>query len=130
MAILQLWQFRRLRNDSHPLPHPSKDVQRLAQLVFRMGSGHDGPQAGFAFRYSGVGDAWSEYAFLEELAAELHGQAAFANHDRRNWRFADRCVPAADVESQIAQFLFEKACIVPELFHELRLLLQHVESCD
>src|SRR5215510_432384 len=88
MAILQLWQFRRLRNDSYPLPHTSKDVQRLAQLVFGMGSGHDGPQAGFAFRHSGIGNAWCEYAFPEELAAELHGQAAFANDDRRNGCFA------------------------------------------
>src|SRR5947209_20565970 len=91
---------------------------------------HDGADARFSFSHGGEGDACGHYAFVEEFAGELHGQLAFADDDRRDWRFAHWRILAADIEAKSAEFLFEIARILPELLHQLWLLLEHIKRGD
>src|SRR6185437_9145704 len=89
---------------------------------------HDSPQAGFSFSNCGISNPRREHAFIEQFAAEIHGEAAFTNDDRRDRRFAGRSIDAADVEAQQSQLFLKEASIGPELVHQFRLLFQHIKG--
>ena len=114
----------------HPLPDTLQHPQRLLQLFLRVRRGHDGADAGFAFRHGGECDAGAEHAFFEQLAGEVHGELAVADDDRRDRSFAGRSGAAADVEAEQAEFFFPEARVLPELFHALGLVFQNVEGRD
>src|SRR6185437_6050389 len=117
-------------NNPHPLSHLLQYLQSTAELVLRMRGRHDGAQACLAFRHRGKGDAGHEYAFLEQLAAEVHGQLAFADDNRRDRRFAGWRVAASNVEAEQAQLFLEETCIAPQLVDQLRLFFQDFEGSD
>src|SRR5215467_1488915 len=115
-------------NNSHASTHLLQHFQRSRQLIACMCSGHDGPQASLAFGDRGISDPRREDPFFEQLAAELHGQAAFADDDGRDRRLTGWSVHAADVETEPAQLFLEEAGVLPEFFDPFRLLLQHIEG--
>src|SRR5215469_6912425 len=97
-----------LTNNPHLLPYPLQYLQGPGQLILRMRSAHDGPQARFSFSNRGISNPRSEHAFIEQLTAEVHGEAAFANNDRRDRRLAGGRIDAADVEAQQSQLFLKE----------------------
>src|ERR1039458_1702038 len=116
--------------DPHPLADALQDVERLVEFFARVGRGHDGTDARLTFGHCGKRDARAHDALFEQLAREIHGQAAVAHDDGRDRRLAGRRVYSADVEAQSTQLLLPVARVVPELLDALGFLLQHVEGRD
>jgi hypothetical protein len=52
-------------DNTHPLPNPSKHLQRLLQFLLCVCCGHDGADAGFTLGNGGEGDAGAEDTFFE-----------------------------------------------------------------
>src|SRR6476660_7987307 len=116
-----------LLDDPHPRSHLLQHLERSGELVLSMRGGHDGAEARFAFGDSGKRNAGREDTFIEQLAAELHGQTPFANDDRGNRRLAGRRGDTANIEPEQPQLLLEEARIRPQLVHALRFLLEYVK---
>src|ERR1019366_2648912 len=99
----------------HALADTLQDVQRLVELFARVGRGHDSADARLALGHCGERNARAHHAFFEQLAREIHGQAAVAHNDGRDWRLAGRRVHSADVEAERTQLFLPVARVVPEL---------------
>src|SRR5579862_4643389 len=95
-----------------------------------MGSSHDGANPSLAFGYSRERDPSPENAFFEQLAGEVHRKLAIADNDRRDRSLACGRGPSAYIESKQLQFFFPEARVLPELFHALRFIFEHVEGGD
>ena len=68
---------------------------------------------------------WAKNSPLEEPVRQLHRDRGLAAHHRCDRRFA-----LADIEAELAESALEVTRVAPELFDELRLLLEHVDGGD
>jgi len=93
-------------------------------------AGHDGADAGFAFRDSGEGDAGGHEARFEEGAAEVHGGATVAEDDGGDGRFAGGGGAASGVEACGGELLLEVGGVGPEAGDALGLVFEEVEGGD
>src|SRR6478672_5467608 len=108
---------QKLTQYPHPLTDLLQHFQRTRELVLCVRGGHDGTDAGLAFRHGREGNTGGEDAFLEQLTAEVHGELAVTDDDGRDGSFAGGGVLSADVEAQSTEFFLEEACVGPELIH-------------
>src|SRR5215472_71653 len=92
-----------------------------------MGSGHDGPHAGFAFRHGRISNTCTQDAFFEQFAGKLHRQLSLADDDGRDWRLAGGCGFSTDIETKQPKLLLPETGIVPERFDPLRLLFENLK---
>src|ERR1039458_4427837 len=84
----------------HALADALQDVERLVELFARVGRSHDGTDARLALRHCWERDARAHDALFEQLAREVHGQAAVAHDDGRDRCLAGRRVHPTDVEAE------------------------------
>src|ERR1039458_10144337 len=96
--------------------------QRTVELLVAVGRADDRSHPRPATRNSGKTDALGEDSTLEESVRQLHRDRSLAAHHRCDRRFA-----LADIEAELAESALEVARVAPELFDELRLLLEHVD---
>src|SRR4029077_228307 len=95
-----------------------------------MGRGHDGAHPRLSFWHRRERNPSAQDALFEQLAGEFHRPAPVTNQDGRDWCFAGRRCPAADVESEQTELFLPEARVLPEFFNAFGFLLENIEGCD
>ena len=116
--------------DSYFLCDGREDFEGLIDLGSGVLAGHDGANAGLAFRNGGEGDAGGHDSSVEEGAGEVHGAATGANDDGSDGGFALWGGVAADVEARVGELLLEVVSVVPETLDSFGLVFEDVEGGD
>ena len=117
------WGEWRLRHNPQSLADALQRFESLIELLPRMRCGHDSANPRLTFGHGWECNACAKHSFFEEFAAEIHGQAAFADDNRRDWRLTGWRVLATDIEAEIAEFFLEVTRVLPKSFDQFGFVL-------
>lgn len=93
-------------------------------------TGHDGPNAGFAFGDGGKGYTGGHETGFEEGAGEVHCLASIANKNGGDGRFAGGSGAAPGVEADGGKLLLEVVGVIPEALDAFGFGFEEIEGGD